>query len=312
MTNTLILIKPLISRVGMPTPETIKSLTNNNIRIIILDLELNRVLAESSYENERFKGYKYANKLKSEFNPHILTISERASYWNWKVGDGIAGKDDIRNSESKIVYVDCTLNDPGSLQIDSFSPEMFVMSLVEDFKTENRGYYRIGKDQINDLLKLYNNNQNLYNTFGGGKLTNSSRLVDIKVLINALIFWLDNGFHHDETDVLLYSLETDIYNKPGNQNWCLNMATPVLKGFITYYGILPEVPEGDKQAMISTGITPTTSMANNGQYRRIVTKSVCKVMANFVVNNDMHKGFENGKSLDWYSVDLWRNVVNSL
>lgn len=314
----IVLIKPLSSRIGLPSKEIIDKIFDMRYRLVILDPEINRKLANSAKQNPRFKGYELSDILKEEakLNPLLYMIPERSCYWNYKLGEGTQGSDDIRTFDSKVVYIDCSRNMGGSLSTPNYiSDTMFTMSLVEDFKVVNRAYYRIEANQINSILDLANKDQDLYNVFSGDPLRGfnpQASLIDIKVMIEALYYYLKNGFHEEDKEIPLYMCDVDIYNQPGNPNWCMNMNTPVLKGIVTYYGILPDVPEDDRRALISTGKTPTTTMATNSQYRRIVTDTLLKVLSNFVVNNKMHSGKVNDTSLDWYDYNLWGDILESI
>ena len=54
-------------------------------------------------------------------------------------------------------------------------------------------------------------------------------------------------------------------------------------------------------------------MATSGQYRREYTRSLNKVLANFVVNNNIHDGkSSNGESISWEDVDNWKLIYDSL
>lgn len=183
--------------------------------------------------------------------------------------------------EDNIVFIDCRDN-AGDTYLD-------VMYTLNTALFDNRTYY-IHKGK-NLTLSDYPFKSH-FCPWEGEQLPSEISVIEkkaIKSMFNNLVkvtrSYLKAGFYYPSN-----------INKPKILNvpdgWMMNVYTPEIEHLIRYYGLIPEVKD----------VNRALEFIHNAQYRRIVTETMVKVVANHLVRNKVVNTVDIN---DWYNYKNW-------
>jgi hypothetical protein len=176
-----------------------------------------------------------------------------------------------------------------------------IMSLINSYEIKKRWFLPITNDNIE--LKLVISD---YISIKKRKLDNLNYLIpEIYDLYRGDV--LTPGYEGD-----MYSVYTQImlgceimiqYIKAGYQSlkneafvdgWTLNVETPIIKGIIYTYNLIPTIP--DK--------LPHMEIRTNETYRQQLMNLIARVISNFVINNKL----KINDIKDWYNIDTYIKI----
>lgn len=306
--KTLVLINPLIScrsyefkdTRGLPSVDLIKSLTDKRIRVVMVDSDFERKIAKSVIDEH--PGFEKLDSLKSEMNINInfTMVQERPSQWNWRLQKG---RDDIRDDANEIVYIDYAEMYYTPPEI---TDELLVMHQVGDYKWRNRKYLR--RTPYDLLSNIFSSKIEATPWFDW---ENAPRIRDnklqYKMLMKSARYYVLNKFHKDDVDIPYGMNESNIISSNITYSYPLVLSHPLLEGFVYHYDIMPDLPMDDKHAYRSTGWTPTKLMTDSGQYRRVMTDSLTRVLSHLIVRDGLMDPMQ-----DWLIPETWDTAIATL
>jgi hypothetical protein len=187
----------------------------------------------------------------------------------------------LETLEDNIVFIDCR-NNAGDTYLD-------VMYTLNTAIFDNRAYY-IHKGKTLTLsdypLKKH------FCPWEGEQLPSELSVNEkkaIKSMFNNLVkvtrSYLKAGFYYPPN-----TNKPKILNVP--DGWMMNIYTPEIEHLIRYYGLIPEVKD----------VNRALEFIHNAQYRRIVTETMVKVVANYLVRNNIVNTMDID---DWYNYKNW-------
>jgi hypothetical protein len=191
-----------------------------------------------------------------------------------------------------------------------FTNSYELMSWFADYQTEKRFYFPRPKegDTINiyQLVQAYlefektgGNSifQTPYNFYSGDKITQVLSPNDIAEVRKELKMACEIVLHYFTGGYQSYgNQQVVVYSPPG---WTLNPETLPIKGCIYTYGIFSPVSDS----------TPIHEMFNNSGYRYQIMMSLMKMIAAFVINNNLLNIEQVGVMGGWHRSDTYRNIM---
>lgn len=308
MSNILVLINPLKScghyetkdSRGVPSLEQVRELTDAGIRVVFVDNMINREIKDSVLD--KHPGHLEMRKLKSEhnINPLLHLANNRPSFWDWVVHDD---KDLREESEDTVIYVDYSKYYQEQADLPD---DLVVMSQVCDFKYKNRAYLR--NVPYGDLFGLFSQTpiaNNYFDYFDAVNIVVHKEVYEI--LLRSLRCYISNEFFMEDAEFDFGGMETNIIKEPSVTSYAFVLSHPMLKGFVHYNKLLPDIPKNDHMLYKGVGLTPTKMMTESNQYRREMTKRLAVFMARLLVRD---KVMPVGKN--WYSVETIDEAITAL
>lgn len=186
--------------------------------------------------------------------------------------------------DDNLIFIDCR----GHANIKTY---LDIMYTLETSRFDKRSYYIKKSKEI--ILNDYQLIQH-FNPFNGMELPSSLSKIEeheIRTMFASLtkitIEYLKAGFHkYDGINI------PKILNIPAG--WMMNIYTPCLENFIRYYGLIPKTAD----------VNRAVEFIHNAQYRYIVTDTLVKVIANYLVRNSIINSVEIDDWFDYTKLDL--------
>lgn len=189
---------------------------------------------------------------------------------------------DLENSDEKVIFIDCR-NNAGETYFD-------VMYTLNTARFDNRTYY-IQPDIKTLVLSDYPFKQH-FCPWEGEQLPSNLTVKEKKAIqnmFNNLVLitrsYLKAGFYYPEGTNM-----PKIYDVP--DGWMMNVYTPEIELLINYYGLISEVKD----------VNRALEFMHNAQYRRIITETMVKVVANYLVRNKVINALDID---DWFNYQNW-------
>jgi len=140
-----------------------------------------------------------------------------------------------------------------------------------------------------------------YNFYDAGKLDTKQPTADLKavqeyasVACDWIRQWIISGFH-DLRD-------PSVGKPPIIDNWIFNVETAPIKGYIGWYGLIPEVMDRK----------PDFEIRESSDYRRRLYKVIAQAMANFAVNNGLVKVEQVSATRGWNAPETWAMIDTAI
>jgi len=196
---------------------------------------------------------------------------------------------DIRDTTYPVVIIDCR-------NVKSIYE---TMESFNSYNTYNRLFiiHKNGEINLDIYINRYASGERSYCLYSGAKLPDSNN-VDVferfKLAIIILKEWLYANFHKTK-DVQISS----------SAPYSMNMENEFIKGMINYYSLQFANPDKDVNAEFGT----------NPAYRRLLCDILIRICSNFAKNNGLitnNQVIEMGKSLVWYSPEVWVLSLKSI
>jgi hypothetical protein len=180
------------------------------------------------------------------------------------------------------------------------------MTFLETSRTDNRWYYipkNNDKCDVSYIVTEYINNTNViinpYNIYSGNKLTeyiSSNDLIAAKSYFKIgcilAVNYINAGFNSYDANLPLIILDS----------WNYQCETPFLKGIILYYGLYSESADRSTQS----------EMITSAASRRTITFTICKVLSNFAINNNIITIEEVTELGGWFMASVYEIIYNRL
>jgi hypothetical protein len=186
----------------------------------------------------------------------------------------------FESSDENIIFIDCRKHKDIKCYFD-------IMYFLRTERFDKRSYYIMKGNTIKLAdYPLVNHFDPWTGDKIPSKLSEKKHIQDMfKVLATVARAYLKAGFHkYNGINVPV------IENIP--DGWMMNVGTPEIEHIINYYEMFP--------------ITPDTNRAlefiHNAQYRYIVTDTIVKVVANYLVRNDVISSVTID---DWFNYKNW-------
>lgn len=158
--------------------------------------------------------------------------------------------------------------------IENINTTYKFMNFLEMYETENFHYLIF--ESFAKLFDVLPYPPKVYNIYLGDaidktQITNSDFLEIKKLYQEGLIFL----FHYFDANIHKSSTSNPEEIIP---SWCFNPELPIVKGLIVYFDLINHQNEIH---------SPKNEMCYNAYYRRLIMESLCKIIANFAVNNNL-------------------------
>ncbi|CAH6418601.1 Hypothetical protein POVN_LOCUS320 [uncultured virus] len=144
----------------------------------------------------------------------------------------------------------------------------------------------------------------VFNFYNGDELKGAYPVVDLVAMkyytmaaCALLQHYIAAGYHSPD-QMKAYSNTT----RGGVPSWIFNVEVPPIKGFISYYGLFPEVAD----------MEPSIEIRESSDYRRILTSHIARAMGNFVINNKLLGSDQIAGLGGWYSQRVWAAVEDAI
>lgn len=198
-----------------------------------------------------------------------------------------------------------------------------IMDYVEDLGIDKRWYIPLGSDGktvkcavtvlglVTEWFARTGANGDMksgmlppasFNFYGGEELKGvhpSGDLDDVKTMTktgcDALSQYLTLGMHSSGSGADAGAAGTSNFQP---DNWIFNVESPPIKGFILYYGLIPDVAD----------IDPQLAMNYNADYRRLVVNTIARGLANLVINNKLLTVAQVAQSGGWLVPATWTAI----
>jgi hypothetical protein len=187
---------------------------------------------------------------------------------------------DFESSDENIIFIDCRKDKNVKSYLD-------IMYFLRTARFDKRSYYIMKGDTIKltDYPLI-----NHFNPWTGdkipAKLPEKKYIQEIyKTLAIIARSYLKAGFHK-YNGINVPSIE----NIP--DGWMLNVGTPELEHIINYYELFPVAPDMNR----------ALEFLHNAQYRYIITDTIVKVTANYLVRNQV---LSSAEIEDWFNYKNW-------
>lgn len=212
---------------------------------------------------------------------------------------------DIKNSKESVIYIS---------YIPNISSSYEIMSLVGSYIRENRWFIPVNEvSEKISITKLMTD----FISIQGGKTDSLSYLLPNFIYalyqgenIGAGMYYIGDMVSA-KTQIILGCevlrqyitagyIESD--NRASVDGWCLNVETPIIKGIIHTYGLIPAVEDRTTHMEIRT----------NASYRQQLTELLSRVISNFAINNKVITLEEARLCGEWYSTKTYTLIMNKL
>ncbi len=191
-------------------------------------------------------------------------------------------KMNCESSDENLVFIDCR----GHTNIKTY---LDIMYSLETSRFDKRSYYvKKSKDLVLNDYQLIQH----FNPFEGMELPSNLSKVEVReiqsmyeVLTKVSIEYLKAGFYnYDGINI------PKILNIPAG--WMMNIYTLHIENFVRYYGLIPKIAD----------VNRAMEFIHNAQYRYIVTDTLVRVVANYLVRN---KIINSNDVDDWFDHKNW-------
>ncbi len=211
---------------------------------------------------------------------------------------------DIRTSTENVIYI----------SYNGLCSAYEIMSILGSYVRENRWFLPVANDaepiSIHQLMVDFINLQSgktdtlvyllpnfIYELYEGKRFgTNvylEGDMVDAKI---QLILGCE----------IMRQYITAGYVETSNQafvsGWCLNPETPIIKGIISTYGLIPSVEDR----------SPHMEIRTNASYRQQLVELLARVISNFAINNGIITLEEAKNSGEWYGIGTYTLIISKL
>ena len=197
-----------------------------------------------------------------------------------------------------------------------------LINIVESYPTEEENVFfylpkNLNRCKIMDLINDYLSEDKLlleksYDIYQGNNWDNyknhHSYIKNIYLVMCEFILHAFKGKFQDEKRP---------FPKEGVPHWCYNTNVPIIKGLIKYYELTPREMSiinsiGNEEIIKNDLHRPSIEFTESSIYRKQIMEYMCRILANFMVNNNLINITEINKWMSSKTYELIFKRLNEL